>query len=301
MILVSFNRLFRKYFLLRVSLLSFIIFSCMSKHVYAELKLVATTKPLAMLASALLADIPVEEGSHQVFGVIPFLFSPNIDAHHSHLRINERLRLQQATFIFWNGDCFEPSVAKILDLDKSLNLAASRCQKGDIHWWLNPQSSQRVVRSLVEALLPLLAAQPAQKLLENQRQLLSQLNEFDMQTKQRFARYHDKHLMFYHDSYPELTQHYELPAASVIYPYEHKTLSTKHWQQLHKLVAEQQVDCVYREPQFSGKAIERLVMNTSTPVGVFDPLGTDITLDKESYLNFQRQLVDGIIHCFDDH
>jgi len=55
-------------------------------------------------------------------------------------------------------------------------------------------------------------------------------------------------------------------------------------------LVEQKAACVFAAPQFRPAVIEAVARGTTVRSGTLDPLGTDITPGKDSYVTFLSQL-----------
>lgn len=257
-----------------------------------SVKIVATIQPLALLANSILGDTIVDEP-------IQPLFSPSLEAHYLQLRPSERLQLARADYIFWNGDCFEPQVSKVLYQQPTAELAAVNCDTGPLHWWLNPDATKAVAQSLAASLGQMMP-EHQEVLAVNLASFLSQLEVFSQKAKRRLRPYVDKQFLFFHDPFPEFTQYYSLQPAGVLKGHSGASLSLKNWLLLYQRADQQGIECIYSEPQFDTKPIEGLLQELGIDSVVLDPLGLNIDPAKQSFIQFQEQLINDFVHCFKD-
>ncbi|MNY34740.1 High-affinity zinc uptake system protein ZnuA precursor [compost metagenome] len=101
----------------------------------------------------------------------------------------------------------------------------------------------------------------------------------------------------FHDAYGYYEKHYGLT------PLGHFTVNPEIQpgaQRLHEIrtqLVEQKATCVFAEPQFRPAVVEAVARGTSVRMGTLDPLGTNITLSKTSYLQFLSQLANQYSSC----
>ncbi|MBF3320953.1 zinc ABC transporter substrate-binding protein, partial [Leptospira borgpetersenii serovar Hardjo-bovis] len=71
-------------------------------------------------------------------------------------------------------------------------------------------------------------------------------------------------------------------------------------QRLHEIrtqLVEQKAECVFAEPQFRPAVIEAVARGTKVRMGTLDPLGTSVSLGKDSYMQFLTQISNQYASC----
>ncbi len=128
------------------------------------------------------------------------------------------------------------------------------------------------------------------KLDANLQHFQTELADTDKRISAQLAPVRNKGYFVFHDAYTYFEKHYGLS------PTGHFTVNPEIQpgaQRLHQIrtqLVEQKAVCVFAEPQFRPAVIDAVARGTAVRKGTLDPLGTDISLSKDSYVKFLSQL-----------
>lgn len=280
----------------------------------AQANVVASLKPVGFIAAAI-AD-----------GVTPVdvLLPDGASEHDYSLRPSDAKRLKNADLVVWVGPEMEAFMAKSaaeLPAQKNLSMVnidgvtpllisggededehtaeKSEEQEADahhhhhgefnMHLWLSPEIARKTAVAIHGKLLELMPQDKA-KLDANLQQFEVALADTDKRVSAQLAPVRNKGYFVFHDAYTYFEKQYGLS------PTGHFTVNPEIQpgaQRLHQIrtqLVEQKAVCVFAEPQFRPAVIDAVARGTQVRKGTLDPLGTDISLAKDSYVKFLSQL-----------
>lgn len=280
----------------------------------AQANVVASLKPVGFIAAAI-AD-----------GVTPVdvLLPDGASEHDYSLRPSDAKRLKNADLVVWVGPEMEAFMAKsAAELPAQKNLAmvnidgvkpllisggededehtAEKSEEQDadahhhhhgefnMHLWLSPEIARKTAVAIHGKLLELMPQDKA-KLDANLQQFEVALADTDKRVSAQLAPVRNKGYFVFHDAYTYFEKQYGLS------PTGHFTVNPEIQpgaQRLHQIrtqLVEQKAVCVFAEPQFRPAVIDAVARRTQVRKGTLDPLGTDISLAKDSYVKFLSQL-----------
>lgn len=280
----------------------------------AQANVVASLKPVGFIAAAI-AD-----------GVTPVdvLLPDGASEHDYSLRPSDAKRLKNEDLVVWVGPEMEAFMAKsAAELPAQKNLAmvnidgvkpllisggededehtAEKSEEQDadahhhhhgefnMHLWLSPEIARKTAVAIHGKLLELMPQDKA-KLDANLQQFEVALADTDKRVSAQLAPVRNKGYFVFHDAYTYFEKQYGLS------PTGHFTVNPEIQpgaQRLHQIrtqLVEQKAVCVFAEPQFRPAVIDAVARGTQVRKGTLDPLGTDISLAKDSYVKFLSQL-----------
>lgn len=280
----------------------------------AQANVVASLKPVGFIAAAI-AD-----------GVTPVdvLLPDGASEHDYSLRPSDAKSLKNADLVVWVGPEMEAFMAKsAAELPAQKNLAmvnidgvkpllisggededehtAEKSEEQDadahhhhhgefnMHLWLSPEIARKTAVAIHGKLLELMPQDKA-KLDANLQQFEVALADTDKRVSAQLAPVRNKGYFVFHDAYTYFEKQYGLS------PTGHFTVNPEIQpgaQRLHQIrtqLVEQKAVCVFAEPQFRPAVIDAVARGTQVRKGTLDPLGTDISLAKDSYVKFLSQL-----------
>lgn len=287
----------------------------------AQAAVVASIKPLGFIAAAI-AD-----------GVTPteVLLPDGASEHDYALRPSDVKRLQSADLVVWVGPEMEAfmqkSVSQLAE-QKQVQLAAlpgvqPLLMKGsdddgdsheghdhsaensdkdhhhgeyNMHIWLSPEVARLSAVAIHDKLVELMPQNRA-KLDANLQTFELGLANIDKQIGSVLAPLRGKGYFVFHDAYGYFEKHYGLT------PLGHFTVNPEIQpgaQRLHDIktqLVEQKAVCVFAEPQFRPAVINAVARGTNVRNGTLDPLGIEVKLGKNSYMQFLNGLANQYASC----
>lgn len=280
----------------------------------AHADIVASIKPVGFIASAIADGVtPVE-----------VLLPDGASEHDYALRPSDVKRLQNAYLVVWVGpemEAFMTKSAASLPEKKNLEIVqisgvkplllrggedddhhdhddaehdhdeAHHHHHGEfnMHLWMSPEIAKKTAVAIHGKLLELMPQDKA-KLDANLQHFEAELADTDKRIISQLAPVKDKGYFVFHDAYTYFEKHYGLS------PTGHFTVNPEIQpgaQRLHQIrtqLVEKKAVCVFAEPQFRPAVIDAVARGTQVRKSTLDPLGTDISLGKDSYVKFLSQL-----------
>jgi len=131
----------------------------------------------------------------------------------------------------------------------------------------------------------------------NAQDQINRLEALDDALKQQLAGLESMKFMVFHDAYNYLTSPFDLKFEGAISVNPSASPSAKHLKQLRDRLKENNVNCVFAEPQYSQKLLHTLVEGTKTKIAKLDPIGVDIPPGPKAYEQIMSKLGNNLAAC----
>ena len=270
----------------------------------AQVNVLVSVHPLALVAASLVAQPEV-------------LVPANVTPHDFSFRPSDIGKIQDADIIIWNGADTEPYLARfarrwpqkhwidvsalaeqVLHTQSSTPVSAAATattpgqpqQAGhqhshDSHWWFAPPVMLALQQQLAQQLG--VSAVPFQRQVEQQ--LAASRAQLKPLQQQGF--------FVFHQAYDHWVEYFGLSqlGAFTVSPEQKpglRTLTTMRQQLL-----DEQVTCVFTEPQFSSALVDSVVGNLPVQRVELDPLGRHISVTQQGYPDFIQDLTQRFVQC----
>jgi zinc transport system substrate-binding protein len=281
------------------STLLFCLFSNVSVCSWSEPRVLASIKPLALIAKDLLGDLATVET----------LLPPTADPHHYNLRVSDRGRIEQADFIIWMGPGLERFLVKPLEaVDSNRKLAVanstqleimdqnpSHRENSDPHSWLDPQTAITLSREIARHLAikyPELESAIEERLANR----VVALANLDQHLRQRLAVYRDEAFLADHPAYQTLVDTYSLRQVDSVHEHDEVGLSASHLANLNAIVKTQRPSCILVRQGHQNKTLQTWSQRWQLPLVTIDVLGADVAI--ENYQDLMAAVAAAIEVCF---
>ena len=126
---------------------------------------------------------------------------------------------------------------------------------------------------------------------------LQKLDQQDTQLSAKLSKVKQVPYIVFHDAYRYFEEHYGLNHAGEISVSPERKPGAKKIAELRHEIAENQVQCVFSEPQFSPGIVRTLLEGSQVKTAQLDPLGSNIKLSPQAYLQFMQGLGDQFLSC----
>ncbi|BET96759.1 zinc ABC transporter substrate-binding protein ZnuA [Xenorhabdus taiwanensis] len=288
----------------------------------AQADVVTSIRPLGFIAAA------IADGVTKTQVLLPDGASP----HDYALRPLDVQKINQADLVVWIGPDMETFLAKPIakiEQNKRLSLAELSTIKPlllknsedgndpdaesyqhkhekdhehhhhgeyNMHIWLSPEIAEKAAQAIYDQLIEQYPQQK-QQLEVNLRKFNGQLAQTDKNITYVLKPAQKQGYFVFHDAYGYFEKHYQLAPLGVF------TVNPEIQpgaQRLHKIrtqLVEQKARCIFAEPQFKPAVIHAVAKGTDVRIGILDPLGSGIVLDKDSYMKFITQLSKQYASC----
>ncbi|MGC9460022.1 zinc ABC transporter substrate-binding protein ZnuA [Vibrio genomosp. F10] len=271
------------------------------------MNLLTSIKPIQMIAT----EITLNAGDADV------LLANNTSPHDYALRPSDIRRIRSADLVVWYGHDLEPFLTGVLsNQDNVITLSeiphlSLREYQGDHdhgehdghdhgdhdpHFWLGYEPTLQVAKALADRL----------SLLEpnNRKQYQQNYQTFELRLKQEKARIEDKlkpvkknGYYVFHDAYGYFESDYQLNHLGYFTVSPDRKPGAKSLIAIKKTLQENQAKCVFSEPQFTPAIVESVTRGSSVGLGELDPIGSEITVQADSYFVFIHSLADSFVEC----
>ncbi|MFE8150981.1 zinc ABC transporter substrate-binding protein ZnuA [Brenneria goodwinii] len=191
--------------------------------------------------------------------------------------------------------------------EHSHGAAAEPAEEGDghhhgqynMHIWLSPEMSKQAAIAIHAKLLELMP-QNKDKLDANLLYFTDKIAQTDKKIANMLAPVRDKGYFVFHDAYGYFEQRYGLSPLGYFTINPAIQPGAQRLHQIRTQLVEHKAVCVFAEPQFRPAVINAVAKGTDVRLGVLDPLGSDIALGKDSYVNFLSQLSGQYLSCLEE-
>ncbi|MDO6747606.1 metal ABC transporter solute-binding protein, Zn/Mn family [Gilvimarinus sp. 1_MG-2023] len=270
-------------------------------------ELLASIKPLALIANELALE------SDRVDYMLPAGVSPHAYA----LSVSQMRRLHSADLILWVGPELESFLQKpvrarsaghVLTLADLTGLhwpeeSAAEAQhhddhhdhahEHDLHLWLNPQNTLRVVDALAQR-LAILNPAGAAAYAERADEFKGRLRALDAELEVQMRAISARGFAVYHDGYGHWVARYGLNQVDYVTVTPDQAPGAKHLAQLQKHLR-QEASCLFVEPYSDVSGAKRMAQNLGLSVAELDPLAS--AADLNSYELLLRHLANRFSAC----
>lgn len=166
----------------------------------------------------------------------------------------------------------------------------------DPHLWLDPRNAVAMTRAIAAALAK--ADPPHDRLYAaNADRAVRSLAALEKELAARLAPLHGRPYLVFHDAYRYFENRFGLTPAGAVTAAPDRPVGPRRVEALRAAILKGQIDCVFREPQFSPRLIETLVEGSRARIGVLDPLGADLTPGPNLYPTLLRNLSGSLHAC----
>ena len=169
----------------------------------------------------------------------------------------------------------------------------------DPHIWLDPQNAKILVRAIQNSLENLDPEHTAQYA-ANAEQMQQKLDALLDGTTTKLAGIHDKKFLVFHDGYGYFENRFGIHAAGSITLNPEVMPGADHISEIRQTVMNQNITCLFSEPQFEPRIIPTLIEGTATKSAVLDPLGANLENGPKLYFQLINNLADALVGCLKD-
>lgn len=272
--------------------------------------ILTSIKPIQMIVQ----ELTLEDEPPQV------LLSASASPHDYALRPSDVKKIQQADLVIWFGFELESFLAKplathaqVLTLSqiKPLSLRAYDKHEDheddehdhdhhhgshDVHFWLGIEQSGQAAQAITERLM---ALNPEKAHLYQAKLaiFLEKLAEVDQQIAQQLSQVSDQAYYVFHDAYGYFEKRYALRHLGAFTLNPERKPGAKSLLSIHQALKNNQVTCVFSEPQFTPAIIDSVTRGSQVKIGQLDPLGSQIKVQSGSYFTFLTDLAQQFYQC----
>ena len=285
-------------------------------------RVVVSIKPIHALVAGIMEGIGTPE----------LLLKGNQSPHSFTLRPSDMKMLNRADLVFWVGEALETPMVRVLaSLDSKTSTislmhgmepaaeaeheynetrheheeevhsdhhAEHNHDGQDPHIWLSVTYAMRIVKRVTEELSGI-DPDNAERYQNNRDHLLHRLQELDSEIDQQLASVRSAPYVVFHDAYSLFEQAYGLNHAGAITVNPEQPPGARRLHELKKRIRDQQIRCVFSEPQFQPRVVAAIIEGTPARTAVLDPIGSGPGANTESYFKLMRNLANSFAGCLE--
>ena len=173
---------------------------------------------------------------------------------------------------------------------------ANHEKEDDVHIWLSPNNAIKIVKK-VNKELNLYFPENSKIYDENASKFINKIKNLKEELVKELAPIKDKPFIVFHDAYQYFEKTFELNAVGSVALEGDIASSPKQISFIKEKIKSSNASCVFQEPQFDTKLVKIVVEGTNAEIGTLDPLGVNITGDKDFYLQLLRNMSKSLKEC----
>jgi zinc transport system substrate-binding protein len=285
---------------------------------YADVKVVASIKPVHSLVSAVMEGVAK-----------PNLLVEGAASPHSYsLKPSQAKQLQDADIVFWMSHDLEAFLENSIEniaqkavsvpLIESHNLTKLNFREGgafaahghddhddkhdddhgemDPHVWLDPQNAKALVHEIEEQLAKI-DPKNAEIYEANASIIMKKLDNLTNEIDVDLSPVRGRGYVVFHDAYQYFEKRFGVSAIGSITVSPEVMPGAERVRELQEKVRELDATCVFSEPQFQPKLVATVTENTNAGTGVLDPLGASLEDGPELYFKLIRNMANSLKGC----
>ncbi len=287
----------------------------------AELKVVATSKPVHALVAEVMAGV----------GTPALLVEGAASPHTYAMRPSDAQKVNRADVFFRISEALEPFTAKVVRaLPRTVKVATLAEASGvhllprrtggpfetakpghrhaghqhvhkpsdphDAHIWLDPDNAKAMAAAIAGTLSER-APQHAARFKANTEALALRLDQLSAKLSAELAPLGGRPFIVLHDAYQYFERRFGLPAIGSILVDPDEQPSAKRITDLRRRVGELSAVCVFAEPGHQPRVVASVTEGTSTRIAVLDPEGTLLEPGQGLYFKLMEQLAGSMRSC----
>ncbi len=284
-----------------------------SGHTFAEIKVAVSIKPIHSLVASVMQGI----------GTPTLIVDGSNSPHTYNMKPSNVAALEQAEVIFWVGHELEAFLEKPLEalgqkatiislLDneaiKTLPVrddqnfqrhedeAEHQHDGADAHIWLDPENAKAIIANIA-ATLSKADAVNATAYQANAEKTLRKLDTLSAELETSLATVQGKGFIVFHDAYQYFETRFGLKVSGAISINPENPPGAKQITMLQKRITDDNIQCVFAEPQFDNKLVNLILEGTSAKSATLDPMGAALDQGPELYENLLRDLAQNLAAC----
>lgn len=282
-----------------------------------ELRVVTSIKPIHSLASRIMGgrgelDLLVTGGlTPHIFRMRPsdfkkvveadvlFFISPKFETFLKTAALVNRPSLNTIAFAEQEGIKLYPYRTSKVWFNESGNSGDKKERENsemDLHIWLDPANTRRIV-TIIEETLSELDPMNSIHYGRNAQLLIKELYEQEELIRELLRPLRDSAMIVYHDAFQYYERAYSLRSMGAIQLRSDETPSVKHITALKKVAEERNVTCVLAVPGTHPKIAMTVMGDTNAGYGVVDHLGQYLEEGPQSYLQLMFEITQSIVDC----
>lgn len=283
-----------------IAIFALIIVTAHSTYATAkELKVVASIRPIYALVLA------VGDGA-----IAPQLLIPaTTSAHDFQLKASDARMIEKSDIIFWVGPEMEKSLSKsIQTLAANANVIAlmeeqsmmlipyNDSNTSDPHIWLATINAVAIIDAISKTLIK---ADPDNKAIyeKNTKVAKNRIKSLRRQMVKFIKTIKDVPFVTQHDGFSYLVREFGLNQRGNIVNIQGHDAGARHIVELKKLIKNEQVKCIFSEPQMTSQMAKSISLDMGVRLGELDAMGVDLDESPTLYARIMQKNARALLKC----
>ena len=169
-------------------------------------------------------------------------------------------------------------------------------KEDDVHIWLSPDNAIKIVQK-VNKVLSLYFPENSKIYNENTTKFIDKIRNLKMELIKELSPIKNKPYIVFHDAYQYFEKTFELNEVGSVALEGDIASSPKQISFIKDKIIKSKASCVFQEPQFDSKLVKIVVEGTNAKTGTLDPLGVNITGNKDFYLQLLTNMAKSLKEC----
>ncbi|NVD06167.1 zinc ABC transporter substrate-binding protein ZnuA [Vibrio sp. JPW-9-11-11] len=243
------------------------------------------------------------------------LLASNASPHDYALRPSDVKRIRRADLVIWYGQDLEPFLSKVLKgqgqvltLSEVPNLSLREFDQShhdhdghdhgsyDPHFWLGYQPTLQVAEAIASKLSEI-DPQHAAQYQANYASFKQRLTAQQQSIKQQLEPVQQRGYYVFHDAYGYFEQDFSLKHLGAFTISPDRKPGAKTLISIRRALSSNEVYCLFTEPQFTPAVVKSVTRGSNIPMGVLDPIGSDINAQAGGYFAFKQVMADSFAQC----
>ncbi|MEM7122901.1 MAG: zinc ABC transporter substrate-binding protein [Pseudomonadota bacterium] len=166
----------------------------------------------------------------------------------------------------------------------------------DAHIWLDPDNAKAIVTIVVDELVEM-DPDNAAAYQANGDRLTGEIDAMSAEIAAKLEPVGDRPYLVFHDAYQYFGDHFGADAVGSVVVSPERQPGAARIAAIQDRLADEEIVCVFREPQFSPRVIDTIIEGTDVRVGVLDPLGAEYEPGPALYGQLMNGIADGLVDC----
>lgn len=166
----------------------------------------------------------------------------------------------------------------------------------DPHLWLSTGNAVAIATAIADALSDI-DHDNRVRYQANLHAFIAELQQLKQQIKADFSAKPPRPYFIFHDAYHYFEEEFNVQHIGIIRTHAGQMPRTKHLVELKKKIAQSDGACLFREPQFQSRLIDKLRADSNISVAVLDPLGYFNKSKDAGYSAILRNIAKALQHC----
>ena len=169
-------------------------------------------------------------------------------------------------------------------------------KEDDVHVWLSPDNAIKIVQK-VNKVLSLYFPENSKIYNDNTTKFIDKIKTLKMELVRELSPIKNKPYIVFHDAYQYFEKTFELNAVGSVALEGDIASSPKQISFIKDKIIKSKASCVFQEPQFDSKLVKIVVEGTDAKIGTLDPLGVNISENKDFYLQLLTNMAKSLKEC----